>query len=193
MNWTDLVAPLIKLGAPLLGEALGGPLGAAAGKIVADAFGAAEATPEAVNAAIAKTDPAAAAEMARAAEDKWLVALAEIGKAQVTEIGQTMRAEAVSDDPLQRWWRPLYALELSMFECPAFAVTLLHALWTAHEAGINGLVNLSGLLMTYFAARFGVLGVYVTSRSREKQAALTGAAIPSAIGQVVRAVVKRKS
>jgi hypothetical protein len=193
MNWTDLVAPLIKLGAPLLGEALGGPLGAAAGKIVADAFGAAEATPEAVNAAIARVDPAAAAEMAQAAQDKWLAALAEIGKAQVTEIGQTMRAEAVSDDPLQRWWRPLYALELSMFECPAFAVTLLHALWTGHELGINGLVNLSGLLMTYFAARFGVLGVYVTSRSREKQAALTGAAIPSAIGQVVRAVVKRKS
>ncbi|MGE0750253.1 MAG: 3TM-type holin [Variibacter sp.] len=193
MNWNDLVTPLIKLGAPLLGEALGGPLGAAAGKIVADAFGAAEATPEAVNAAIAKADPAAATEMAQAAQDKWLAALAEIGKAQVTEIGQTMRAEAVSDDPLQRWWRPLYALELSMFECPAFAITLLHALWTGHEVGINGLVNLSGLLMTYFAARFGVLGVYVTSRSREKQAALTGAAIPSAIGQVVRAAVKRKS
>jgi hypothetical protein len=193
MDWTDLVTPLIKLGAPLLGEALGGPLGAAAGKIVADAFGAAEATPEAVNAAIAKADPTGAAIIARAAEDKWLAALADIGKAQVTEIGETMRAEAASGDALQRWWRPLYALELSMFECPAFAITLLHALWTGHEVGINGLVNLSGLLMAYFAARFGVLGVYVTSQSRENQAALTGTAAPSLIGQAVRAVVKRKA
>ncbi|MGD9845184.1 MAG: hypothetical protein AB7U47_07330 [Variibacter sp.] len=193
MDWTDLVTPLIKLGAPLLGEALGGPLGAAAGKIVADAFGAAEATPEAVNAAIAKSDPIGAAAIARAAEDKWLAALADIGKAQVTEIGETMRAEAASGDALQRWWRPLYALELSMFECPAFVVTLLHALWTGHEIGINGLVNLSGLLMAYFAARFGVLGVYVTSQSRENQAALTGTAVPSLVGQAVRAVVKRKA
>lgn len=58
MNWTDLIAPLVKLGAPLLGGALGGPLGAAAGKIVADAFGASEATPAAVDAAIKSIDPA---------------------------------------------------------------------------------------------------------------------------------------
>jgi hypothetical protein len=37
------------------------------------------------------------------------------------------RAEITSEGQL-RWWRPLYALELSMFDCPAFAVTLLHAL-----------------------------------------------------------------
>ncbi len=192
MNWSDLVAPLVRLGAPLLGEALGGPFGAAAGKIVADAFGAAEATPEAVNAAIARVDAASAADIAHAAEDKWLAALAEIGRAQVAEIGETMRAEAASNDALQRWWRPLYALELSMFECPAFAVTMLHALWTGHEVGINGLVNLSGLLVAYFAARFGVLGVYVTSQSREKQAAITGTVAPSVVGQVVRAVARRK-
>ena len=46
MNWLDLVGPLVKLGAPMLGQALGGPLGAAAGKIVADTFGASEPTPE---------------------------------------------------------------------------------------------------------------------------------------------------
>lgn len=192
MNWTDLVGPLVKLGAPALGTALGGPLGGAAGKIVADVFGARDATPEAVHEAITGADAGAAAQAAQAAEDKWLAALAEAGKAQVAEVGQTMRAEAVSEDMLQRWWRPLYALELSLIECPAFSLTLLHALWSGFETGINGFASLSGLLIAYFGARFGVLGVYVTGRTREKQMAVTGEAIPSLVGEVVKAVTRRR-
>jgi Holin of 3TMs, for gene-transfer release len=192
MNWTDLIGPLVKLGAPMLGQALGGPLGGMAGKIVAEAFGAKEATPEAVHEAITGADAGLAAQAAQAAEDKWFAALAEIGKAQVAEVGQTMRAEAASGDALQRWWRPLYALELSLLECPAFSFTLLHALWAGHDTGINGFAALSGLLMTYFAARFGVLGVYVTGRTREKQTALTGEATPSLVGEVVKAVRGRR-
>ena len=99
---------------------------------------------------------------------------------------------AASEDALQRWWRPLYALELSLLECPAFAATLLHALWSGHDKGINGFAALSGLLMTYFAARFGVLGVYVTGRTREKQAAITGEAAPSLAAEVVKAVRGRR-
>ncbi len=191
MTWTDLIAPLARLGAPILGGALGGPFGAAAGKIVAEAFGARDTTPAAVEAAIAGLDPASAAQMARAAEDKWLAALAEIGRAQVVEVGQTMRAESGSGDPLQRWWRPVYALELSMIECPAFALTLLRALWSGHEPGINGFALLSGLLIAYFGARFGVLGVYVAGRTREKQCALTGTPAPSAISEIVKAVRRK--
>ncbi len=37
---------------------------------------------------------------------------------------------------------------------PAFALTLLHALWTGHDAGINGFVNLSALLMSVFRRSF---------------------------------------
>jgi hypothetical protein len=194
MDWKDVAAKVVSLGAPMLGSALGGPLGGMAGKILADAFGAAATTPDAVHAAI--TDKAAdlklAAEAAQKAESEWMSALAEIGKQQVSEVGETMRAEAASEDVLQRWWRPLYALELSLVECPAFALTLLHALWNGHEAGINGLANLSGLLMTYFGARFGVLGVYVSGRTREKQTALTGEDAPSVIGTVLKAVVRKR-
>lgn len=188
MDWTDLVGPLVRLGAPVLGQALGGPLGAAAGKIVAEAFGAAQPTPAAVRTAVAAADPAAAALAARAAEEKWLAALAEIGKVQVAAVGETMRAEAASLDVLQRCWRPLYALELSLLECPAFALTLLQALWRGHEAGINGFAALSGLLMAYFGARFGVLGVYVSGRSREKQAPATGLPAPSTLGALAKAL-----
>ena len=46
--------------------------------------------------------------------------------------------------------------------------------------------------MTYFGARFGVLGVYVNGRTREKQAGMTGEAPPSLIGSLAKAVVKKK-
>jgi hypothetical protein len=184
-DWGELAAKVIGLGAPILGGALGGPLGAAAGKILADALGTSEPTPAAVDAALG-ADPNAAAMAARQAESEWLAALAEIGKTQVSEVGATQRAEIASDDPLQRWWRPLYALELSLLECPAFAFTLLRALWLGHDAGINGFANLSALLMAYFGARFGVLGVYVTSRTREKQAGATGELPPSLIGELLK-------
>jgi Holin of 3TMs, for gene-transfer release len=194
MDWKDVAAKVVSLGAPMLGSALGGPLGGMAGKVLADAFGAAAATPEAVHTAISDkaADLKIAAEAAQRAESEWMSALAEIGKQQVSEIGQTMRTEAASEDMLQRWWRPLYALELSLIECPAFALTLLHALWNGHEAGINGLANLSGLLMTYFGARFGVLGVYVSGRTREKQSALTREEQPSIVGTVLKAVVRNR-
>jgi hypothetical protein len=193
-DWKDLVPQVIGLGAPLLGGALGGPLGAAAGSILAKALGAPEPTPQAVDRTISErsADSTFAAEAAQRAESEWLAALAAVGKAQVAEVGATQRAEIASEDRLQRWWRPLYALELSMIECPAFALTLLHALWLGHEAGINGFASLSALLMTYFGARFGVLGVYVTGRTREKQTCATGESMPSLIGQVVKAVVKKK-
>jgi hypothetical protein len=194
MNWKDLVPRVIGLGAPLLGEALGGPLGAAAGSILAKSLGATQATPAAVERAIAErsADSTFAAEAAQRAESGWLAALAEAGKAQVAEVGMTQRAELASEDPLQRWWRPLYALELSLLECPAFAFTVLHALWQGHAAGIAGFADLSALLMTYFGARFGVLGVYVSGRSREKQASTTGELPPTLIGEMIKALVKKK-
>lgn len=84
------------------------------------------------------------------------------------------------------------AVELSLVECPGFALVLLHAIWTGHDAGINGLANLSGLLMTYFGARFGVLGVYVSGRTREKETRLTGELAPGVVNRVVKALVKKK-
>jgi hypothetical protein len=84
------------------------------------------------------------------------------------------------------------AVELSFLECPVFAGTVLHALWSGHEIAINGFANLSGLFMAYFAARFGVLGVYVAGRSREKQAVVTGHSVPSIVAEVVKAMGRRR-
>jgi hypothetical protein len=153
--------------------------------------GAPEPTPATVDAAL-DHDPNAAAQAAQQAESEWLAALAEVGRAQVTEVAATQRAELASGDSLQRWWRPAYALELSLVECPAFALTLLHALWTGHDAGINGFANLTALFMAYFGARFGVLGVYVTGRTREKQTCSTGELPTSLIGELLKAVTNKK-
>jgi len=192
-DWSELTQKVIGLGAPMLGGALGGPFGAAAGKILADAVGVPGATPEAVDATLtARGDAAAVSENLARAESEWLAALAEVGKAQVAQVGETQRAEIASGDRLQRWWRPVYALELSLIECPAFAATLLHALWRGHETGINGFASLSALLMTYFCARFGVLGVYVSGRTREKQAAAIGELPPSLLSELVKTLVKKK-
>jgi hypothetical protein len=68
MDWGDLVKTVIGLGAPLLGEALGGPLGSTAGKVLAAAVGAKEPTPTAVQDAIAGADPTAAAAAGAKAE-----------------------------------------------------------------------------------------------------------------------------
>ena len=194
LDWKDLAAKVIGLGAPALGQALGGPLGGAAGKILAEALGA-DAQPSAVDDALSRTDPVASAvaeSAARQAEAQWLAMLAEVARVQVTQVAQTMRAEASSNDPLQRWWRPLYALELTLFECPGFAVALFHAVWSGEPQTVNGLVNLSGLIMAYMAARFGVLGVYVSGRSREKQAAATGQAGPTLVAELVKALARGK-
>jgi hypothetical protein len=191
IDWKDIAGKVIGLGAPILGEALGGPLGASAGQILAEALGA-DATPAAVNDAVSGSDPAAAAaaaSAARRAEANWLAALADTGKAQVNAVAATMRAEAASEDRLQRWWRPIYALELTLFECPGFAVALFHALWAGAPQVVNGFVNLSGLIMAYMAARFGVLGVYVAGRSREKSAAPA----PGVLGNLVRTIAKGRS
>jgi hypothetical protein len=191
MDWKDIADKVIGLGAPILGEALGGPFGAAAGKILADALGA-DPTPNSVDVAISKTDPVAAAvaaSSARQAEANWLTALAETGKVQLEQVGETMRAEAQSEDRLQRWWRPLYALELTLFECPGFGVVLFHALWSGEPQAVNGFANLSGLIMAYMAARFGVLGVYVSGRSKEKRAVNTA---PSVFGQIAKLIAPKK-
>jgi hypothetical protein len=193
MDWKDIAEKVVGLGAPILGEALGGPFGAAAGKILADALGA-EPSPGSVDVAISKTDPVAAAvaaSSARQAEANWLAALAETGKVQLEQVGETMRAEAQSDDRLQRWWRPIYAMELTLFECPGFGVVLFHALWAGEPQAVNGFANLSGLIVAYMAARFGVLGVYVSGRSKEKRAVAGNTTAPTVLGQIVKMIAKK--
>ena len=190
MEWGDLARQVIGLGAPVLGTALGGPLGGVAGEILAKAIGSAAATPAAVQAQLPAVDPARLAE----AEAQWaqmIRAEAETQRVAISETQATIRAEIASDDPVQKWWRPAYAFELTV-ECAALWAVLMHEFWTGDIQTINALVNATALLVTYWGFRFGVLGVYISGRTREKVSALTGQDAPGMIERVVKAVVKKK-
>lgn len=203
MNWQDLAGPLIKLGAPTIGTALGGPLGGMIGGAVGDILGSAlgvQPTPEAIDKAI-KTTPAVELQdklaAAEADAQAKYPALAEIAKAEAVaqaktaaETAATMRAELTAGDPLQRWWRPLYALELTG-ECAALAAVIIRDLWGGDVGVLNAAAQATALLLGYWGMRFGVLGVYVTGRTREKEATITGQLAPTVIEQIVKAVKRR--
>ena len=172
MEWGDLAKQVISLGAPMLGTALGGPLGGVAGEILAKAVGSVTITPTAVQTVLPSVDPAKLAE----AEAQW---------------AEMIRAEIASSDPVQRWWRPAYAFELT-FECAALWIVLVHEFWTGDIATINALVGATALLVAYWGFRFGVLGVYISGRTREKVSAATGQDAPGAIEKIVKAVVKKR-
>jgi hypothetical protein len=190
MDWNDLAKQVIALGAPMLGTALGGPLGGAAGGLLAEVLGSTTPTPAAVQTALPAADPEKLAE----AEAKWVEMIraeAETQRSAITETQATIRAEIASSDPVQRWWRPAYAWELTL-ECAALWSVLVHEFWTGDVATINAMVNATALLVTYWGFRFGVLGVYVSGRTREKVSASTGQDAPGVLEKLVKAVVKKK-
>ncbi len=190
MNWGDIAKQVIGLGAPILGTALGGPLGGAAGRILAEVVGASDATPEAVGKALTTSS----ADRIAQAENVWaetVRAEADAVRGSVAETQATIRAELSSEDALQRWWRPLYALELT-FECAALWAVLIHEFWTGDMMAINALIGATGLLVSYWGFRFGVLGVYMSGRTREKVCAATGQDAPGVLGKLVKAVVTKK-
>jgi len=190
MDWSDLAKQVIGLGAPMLGTALGGPLGGAAGQILAAALGTATAAPSAVQVALPQADPARLAQ----AEAQWIETIraeAEAQRAAIAETQQTVRAEIASDDVVQRWWRPVYAFELTL-ECAGLWTVLIHEFWTGDVVTINALVNATALFVAYWGFRFGVLGVYFSGRTREKLCAATGQDVPGVVEKLVKAVVKKK-
>ncbi|MDB5502154.1 MAG: hypothetical protein JWR89_2056 [Tardiphaga sp.] len=190
MEWSDLAKQVIALGAPLLGTALGGPLGGVAGEILAKAVGSVNPTPAAVQAQLSAADPNRLAE----AEAHWtamIQAEAETQRTAISETQQTIRAEIASSDPVQKWWRPAYAFELTL-ECAVLWAVLMHEFWTGDIQTINALVNATALLVTYWGFRFGVLGVYISGRTREKVSAATGQDAPGMVERLVKAAMKKK-
>lgn len=189
MDWSELAKQVIGLGAPALGSALGGPLGSVAGKILAEVLNAPAETPGAVQASLSGADAAKLAE----AEARWTEMIRAEAKTQrtaVTETNRTIRAELTSRDPVQRYWRPLYAFELT-FECAALWGVIVHDFWIGNVQTMNALVNATALLISYWGFRFGVLGVYVSGRTREKICGSTPDPA-GAIGKFVKAAVGRK-
>ena len=189
MNWADARRGDRPRRA-LLGTALGGPLGGAAGQIW-PRRSARRRHARRREAALPAAEPARVAD----AEARWIEAIRAEADAQRTAISETqatMRAEIASEDAVQRWWRPLYAFELT-FECAALWAVLMHEFWTGDVVTLNAVMNATALFVAYWGFRFGVLGVYISGRTREKVCAATGRDSPGVLDRLVKAVTRTKT
>jgi hypothetical protein len=104
-----------------------------------------------------------------------------------------VRAQALGLPPFATEKAARIALvgELTL-ECAALWIVLVHEFWTGDIATINALVGATTLLVAYWGFRFGVLGVYISGRTREKVSAATGQDAPGVLEKIVKAVVKKK-
>lgn len=170
MDWNDVARQVIARGAPVLGAALGGPLGGAAGAILAEALGGTSSNPNDLHDAInTPTVPVPDVAFAQA-EERWidlLRAQAEEARIAFEQSHETIRQEILSGDALQRWWRPVYAFELTL-ECALLWSAIVRGLWLGDVTALNAMIGGTALLVAYWAFRFGVLGVYVHGRTQEK-------------------------
>lgn len=78
------------------------------------------------------------------------------------------------------------------FECAALWAVLVHGFWIKDLTAINTMIGATGLLVSYWGFRFGVLGVYVSGRTREKMSLATGQDTPGVLERVINKVVKKK-
>lgn len=195
MNWEDIGKTLIGLGAPLLGTALGGPLGGIAGKVLADALGTDD-NPLAVNIAL-QNDPQVAI-TAATAEAEWAktaAAFATASAQQGAAINETMRAEIAGGQPWYHW-RNLQAYELLCFECPlAFVGAMYIVGGDLLKNDFNGVTVFTSLaaavILPYLYARLAICGYVAQDSTKLKNVAMTGEHAPSIIGTIVKALGKK--
>lgn len=198
-NWGWAVGLAIDFGAPILGTAFGVPgLAGQAGQLLKQALGLAPNVSEATVKAAVEADPEAAraafqaANTEAAAKWEYLAKLAEkqaeVAQTQISEVNETIRAElaAQAGKPNGWWgaWRTWMAYELAI-ECPVWGALIAYCILFGK---INELVAATSLLTVWWGARFGVLGIHLWSGSNERQAAITGAPVPSTIQNAAAAV-----
>lgn len=193
MSWMDIVKTVGKV-APIAGTLLGGPLGGSVGGMISSVLGV-ENTPEAV--ATALKDPAQVLELKKfeIEHKSELVRLnLEAETKQLSEVNQTIRAEAASSDPYVRRWRPTFGY------CVAGAWTLqvlgiiFAVIWAVIAAPekasevINAIGALCGALTASWAVALAVLGVNVHKRSKDKETAAGTPAPAGILSTIVNAI-----
>lgn len=171
MDWSwDGVKESIGEFAPLLGSALGGRAGGAVGELIAGALGV-ENKPDAVAKAL-QNDPQAMIKLQelqknhqRELERMHL----EAETARLSEINQTMRAEATADDGFVRRWRPTFGYMVALtwlLQSVAIAWAMV-----AEPGEAADLINAVTALTPMWGIALSILGINITSRSRDKRVA----------------------
>lgn len=202
MDWKPLAGSLIKAGAPIIGGALLGPLGAGAGdilgSIVANALGV-EATPDAVNNAIVNGDPstvsAALAKAEAEASNKWdaIIAIAqsqaEVDKTNIEQVNETIRAEG----KVSWWhWRHLIGyVTLAWLAVPLPPIA--YHMFAGNITALNAIVAAVVSLIPIIGLAAGLNGYVAQDTTKLKGIALTGEQPGGGVvSNIVKAVVKKK-
>lgn len=202
MDWRDLGGKLARVGAPIIGTALGGPLGGmiggALGNVVADALGV-ENTPEAVNEAITTRDPQIIAAQLSAAEAeaqaKW-PALAEIAKVEAED--RTAQAETINLTMRQElkhvgWyhWRHLLGYAV-LYQVMSFTTLAIYLLLRSEPLVMEKFIALLNASVVPMGGVYALLGYVAKSNSDMKIAAVTGEKPPTVVSTIAKAVAKKR-
>ena len=174
MNWGDLGKTLIGIGLPTIGTLLGGPLGGAAGKVVADALGV-PATPEAVGKAIS-SDPEVQKKLAET-EAEWARAEAERYRAAASQ-SQAINATMQGENAAGVSWH--HFRHLNGYIVFLFGASMVAAFNGALFFGLPAIGDFKTALDAVwapFAAFCGLVGYVAMDTSRRSQAAATGTPI----------------
>lgn len=168
MDWSDL-SGMVGKAAPILGTLLGGPAGAAVGGLISQALGASD--PEEVE-QILKKDPAAyerikKLELEHERDLRKMMLEAETSK--LSQVNQTMRAEAASNDAYVRRWRPTFGYLTAI----AWAVQscAIAYVFIAEPQQAGQIAQAIGALTPMWGIALAMLGINVAKRSQDKQVA----------------------
>lgn len=177
MKWSDIASTIGKA-APLLGSLLGGPAGGAAGGLIAKALGT-DNTPESISQAL-QADP----QMLERIKQLELEHEADLTRmhleaesVRLAEINKTMRAETASNDAYVRRWRPTFgyivAITWLLQTLGIVTAVVTAAIFKPENAGdiLGGMATLMGALAAMWSVALAVLGVNVSSRSKDKATA----------------------
>jgi len=190
MNWADLGKTLLKeFGLPVIGGFLGGPGGAAVGKIIADQIGV-PATPEAVSKAISG-DPEVLKKV-QETEAEWArttAAVAQAAASQSVAVNTTMQAELASGVSWWHWRHWLGYVVGGWIAGIAIATTKLMFVGSAEQ--ITLLSPLLNSVWPYFGAACGLLGYVAMDTTRRSTAAAAGVPAGSII-DLIGGLLKRK-
>ncbi len=165
MTWKD-VGNFVANAAPTVGAFLGGPAGAAIGKLVSSALGV-DNQPDAVMDAL-KSNPDALVKVKEIEANQKVqlaqIALGEMGEEtkQLASVNQTMQAEASSANKWAAFWRPFWGVisALAFFVVVVFASILAYRAVVDHDGAAMTMIpqfimNMAAL----FTIPGGILGI----------------------------------
>lgn len=186
ITWQDVGKGVANI-APLLGTLIGGPAGAAIGRVIAGQYGTKPEPAEVL--AVIKADPEAQIKLTEILlnhQETWLQMhfqhdqkMAEEDSKRLESVNATYRSELAQEDLYTKRWRPTYgyamAFSWTVLMLATAASIIYITFWHPVNTGeiFKGLAELYSSMIVLWTVALSVTGVSVYQRSKDKQGALT--------------------